>query len=114
MDDSLSGMQNRIEGWKVEEEPAAIDHFWMQSHALQFAARLVPPGPGKALAVGRWLTHFEQGYQSGQAQNHWFGILKYALPSTKRVDGSDGLEELLTSRNPVVAAYAQWEVLAAR
>ena len=72
-------------------------------------------GPGKALAMRRWLTHFEQGYQPGQIQNAWFGILRHALPSFKPMSGgSNGLVELLISRNPVVAAYAQWEFLAAR
>jgi len=108
-------LQKRIEGWRADEEPEAIDHFWMQSHALHAATQLVPPGPGKALAMRRWLTHFEQGYQPGQTQNAWFGILRRALPSYKPMSGaSNGLEELLASRNPVVAAYAQWEVLAGR
>jgi len=63
----------------------------------------------------RWLTHFEQGYQPGAAQNAWFGLLRRALPSFKPMGGaSNGVEALLASRNPVVAAYAQWEVLAAR
>jgi len=108
-------LQKRIEGWKGEEEPNALDHFWMQSFALHAAAQLVPPGPGKEQAMRRWLTHFEQGYQPGAAQNAWFGLLRRALPSFKPMGGaSNGVEELLASRNPVVAAYAQWEVLAAR
>jgi len=108
-------LQKRIEGWKGEEEPNALDHFWMQSFALHAAAQLVPPGPGKEQAMRRWLTHFEQGYQPGAAQNAWFGLLRRALPSFKPMGGaSNGVEALLASRNPVVAAYAQWEVLAAR
>jgi hypothetical protein len=109
-------LQKRIEGWQESEETAAVDAFWMQSHTYALAAELVPEPAAQALAVRRWLTHLEQGYQPGEAQNAWFGALQWMLPANpsynKTVDRAMALQEMRASRNPVIAAYAEWEMLA--
>ena len=77
---------------------------------------MVPEPAAQALAVRRWLTHLEQGYQPGEAQNAWFGALQWMLPANpsynKTVDRAMALQEMRASRNPVIAAYAEWEMLA--
>lgn len=93
----------KIEGWRESDEKATVDYRWMQSHTLGMAAKLVPPGPARDLAVRRWLTNFEGWYEPGASQNAWFGVLKRLLEERELVQG-----ELRASRNPVVAAYAEW------
>lgn len=98
----------RIEGWKESEEADPVDAFWMQGHSYWVAADLVPEPAAKAQAVRRWLTHLEQGYLPGSSQNVWFGFLQAVMRSDKR---TMVLQEMLGSRNPVIAAYAQWMVV---
>lgn len=97
--------QKRIEGWKESEEADPVDAFWMQGHSYWVAADLVPEPAAKAQAVRRWLTHLEQGYRAGASQNVWFGFLTAVMRSDKR---TLVLQEMLGSRNAVIAAYAQW------
>ncbi|MBL8236518.1 MAG: hypothetical protein JNM66_03815 [Bryobacterales bacterium] len=109
-------LQKRIEGWQEIDEAGAVDAFWMRSHTLALAAELVPEPAAQALAVRRWLTHLEQGFQPGEAQNAWFGALRWMLPSShsfnKSVSREVALQEMRASRNPVISAYAEWEMLA--
>ena len=69
----------------------------------------MPEPAAKAQAVRRWLTHLEQGYRAGASQNVWFGFLTQVMRSDKR---AMAMLEMLGSRNPVIAAYAQWMVAA--
>jgi hypothetical protein len=92
-----------IEGWQESEEGGPIDFRWMQSHALGLAAQLAIPGPARDMALRRWLTQVEQWYTPGVPQHAWFGSMKRLLEVKEFAAG-----EMRHSRNPVIAAYAEW------
>lgn len=88
----------RIEDWKEDEEPQAVDYLWMKAHTLLYLARLVPPGPSRDAAFRVWLTFLESSFQTGGRQNTWFGLMDRGLKA--KAPG------MIDSRNPVIAAYA--------
>lgn len=90
--------QRRIEDWKEDEEPQAIDYIWMKSFTLFSLAEKVPPGPAQEAAFRVWLTFLESSFQIGGRQNTWFGLMQRGLK--QKVPAMDH------SRNPVIAAYA--------